>query len=75
MNAHGALTGGDQIPWTQTAEPPAFVWTTGEQSAWVHWQPLPALCRHLWVSVGEDLRLYRPLLRLVTERYQALVGR
>ena len=75
MNAHGALSGGDHIPWTQTTEPPPFVWTDGEQSAWVHWQPLPELCRHLWVSVREDLLLYRPLLRLVTGRYRALVGR
>jgi hypothetical protein len=75
MNAHGSLNGGDHLPWTQTTEPPPFVWTDGDQSDWVHWQPLPELCRHLWESVSQDLLLYRPLLRVVMERYRALVVR
>jgi hypothetical protein len=65
--------GGERIPWTHTTEPPPFIWTEGTQSDWVHWEPQPALCQALWTSTLAHIEAYRPLIRLVAERYKARV--
>jgi hypothetical protein len=71
MCASGAMNGGEVIPWTHRAEPPPYVWTDGLQSEWVRWEPSPAMCRALWTTVLDRMEQYRPLMRLVADRYRA----
>lgn len=72
MATVGDLGSGERIPWTHTTEPPPFIWTEGEQSPWVHWQPDPDACRALWTFTLAQGAQYRPLTRLLADRYSTL---
>ena len=58
-----------RIPYTQPPPPP-FIWTTGQQSPLVHWEPIPTLCRALWEHVGDHFDAYRPLRDLVATHWR-----
>jgi len=73
MSAQGAIGSSEQMPWTHTTEPPPFIWTDGTQSEWVRWEPVPEACTMLWRFVLAQADQYRPLARLLVERYRARI--
>jgi hypothetical protein len=63
------LMAGERLPWSQPPPPPV-IWTEGEQSPLIHWEPVPALCLALWEHIRDHHDDNRPLWRLVTTHMQ-----
>jgi hypothetical protein len=63
---HELLLAGERIPWSQPTPPPPVIWTAGQQSPLIHWEPVPALCRLLWEHLHDRFADYQPLRQLVT---------
>ena len=66
---HEMLKAGERIPWSQPTPPPV-IWTAGQQSPLIQWEPVPALCRLLWEHLYERFADYRPLRQLVATQVQ-----
>lgn len=62
---HEMPLAGERLPWSQPTTPPPVIWTAGQQSPLIQWEPVPALCRLLWEHLREHFDDYRPLRQLV----------